>query len=125
MITLGFGSTEKEFEKQEFDFIEKFISGESKNDDDYWFKEKSMKLLKAKLNNRKKHYDKLDKKHEKAKEHPNRYSTYYFNILYDIADLCIIFKFNHINRSHPFSPDGWAMIKTTKVYHFNRWDYRN
>lgn len=94
-----------------------------KNKNDYWFDKNSMNLLKVELKKRKKNYDKLCEKYETSKKYPDRYSTYYFNIIYDIVDLCVIFKFTHINRSHPFSSDGWSSLSLIKVCHLNRWDY--
>ena len=48
-------------------------------------------------NDRADKYDKMPKD-----EAPERYTRFY---IYDES-----IKFHHINRRHPFSPDGWALM---------------
>lgn len=44
---------------------------------------------------------------------PERYSYFWYvvNKIYD-GKYIIEFSFHHINRRHPFSPDGWALLET-------------
>ena len=125
-MILGFGSTEKDFEKQEFDFVDEFIKEVVKvtGFSDFYFSENFYKDLCKELKVRKEYYDKLDKEYHDATVYPNRYSTYSFDILYDISDLCVIFKFHHINRRHAFSPDGWALLQTKNIFHADLYDYK-
>jgi len=128
-IILGFGKTETDFEQQEFDFVEKFIEGriktreKPKQDMGFWFDDDFVKELVVELSKRKSFYDKEDKKFKAAKNYPDRYSTFSFDVLHNVSNLCVVFKFGHTNRRHPFSPDGWAYLVTKKVYYADRWDF--
>lgn len=127
-IILGFGSTEERFEQEEFDFCEKFITEKSNNFTDnsnFIFTDEIVDELKIALGERKRELDVLREKYRESPEYPDRYSTYYFNIVNDIHDLCVVFKFSHINRRHAMSPDGWALLGTKKVCHLNAWDFRD
>ncbi len=42
-------------------------------------------------------------------EAPERYTSIYF-----YEDML---HFHHVNRNHPFSPDGWALLQTEKHFH--------
>ena len=125
-MILGFGSTEKDFERQEFDFVDEFIKEGVKvtGFSDFFFSENFYKDLCKELKARKEYYDNLRNKYKEATEYPNRYSTYRFVIVYDISDLCVIFKFSHINRRHALSPDGWALLQTKDIFHADLYDYR-
>jgi hypothetical protein len=129
MLTLGFGKTETDFEQQECDFVEQFIKNKSVaftgSKYDFNFSGELVTELKSKLKERQEHYDKLSEQYETATDYPERYTTYDFNILTDkFRDLCVIFRFSHINRKHPISPDGWALLETKRVYHADIWDFR-
>ena len=129
-IILGFGKTETDFEQQEFDFVEKFVQEKANNFEgdkyDFCFSEELIAELNAKLKEREEHYKKLDKEYKTATDYPDRYSYYYFTVLTDtFANLCVVFKFSHINRRHAMSPDGWALFGTKKVYYADIWDFRN
>ena len=129
-IILGFGKTETDFENQEFDFVEQFI--QKKSDafvgDKYNFKfdEELVKELTKEIEERQEYFVELDKKYKNAKDFPDRYSTYSFDILSDgYSNLCVVFKFMHTNRRHPMSPDGWALLQSKKVYYADAWDFRD
>lgn len=126
-IILGFGVTEKDFEEQEFNFIENFIVEYAKAHKD--FKDKGfhdeqflLELNKA-ISLREKHYKKLNDEYKTAKEYPSRYSYYYPYIVHDWSNLCVVFKFHHVNRHHAFSPDGWALMCSNRVYYADLWDF--
>ncbi len=128
-IVLGFGKTETDFEEQEFAFVEEFIKEKANNfvgdNCEFDFSSDLVAELNQKLKERKSFYDKADEDYKMATEHPDRYSTYYFDTLTDtFANLCVVFKFSHINRRHALSPDGWALMKTKKVYYADIWDFR-
>lgn len=127
-IILGFGSTEEKFEQEEFDFINGFIADKANffsDNSNFIFTDEIVNELKIALDERKRELDALRDKYKEATEYPDRYSTYYFNIVNDIHDLCVVFKFSHINRRHAMSPDGWALLGTKKVFHANAWDFRD
>ena len=129
-VVLGFGRTEHEFEEQEFKFVEQFLIekansfvGDKINFD---FSDELILELEQKLKERESHFKQLDEEYKTSKEYPNRYSTYFFNVLTDkYSDLCVVFKFSHISRNHTMSPDGWALLTTKKVYYADIWDFRD
>lgn len=118
---LGFGSTEKRFIQKEVDFVDDYIA---ENFDDEWFEEDFVDDLTDVLEKRAKEYREKSDEYKEAEEYPQRYSYYYVNILHDVSDLCVIFRFSHINRNHALSPDGWAMMNSDKVFHAKVRDYR-
>jgi len=129
-MILGFGSNENDFEQQECDFVHAFIARKAAEagdgmDDSFWFNEEIKTELESALNERCAEYNQLRDTYKTAEKYPSRYSTYSFSILHDIADMCVVMKFSHINRRHAMSPDGWAMLQTKRVHHENRWDHAN
>lgn len=126
-IVLGFGKTEKDFVIQEFDFVEEFLQERSNtftDKYDFGFSDGLIDELNVSLSERKEKYDQLAKEYKTAENYPERYTTYYFDVLHSVGNLCVVFVFSHINRHHPMSPDGWAMFGEKKVYHANVWDFR-
>jgi len=126
-IALGFGKTETDFEEQEIKFVEDFLAENfltsSKASSDFLFDNVLIKKLDKKLSKRAAYYRVLSEKYKTAIVYPDRYSTYYFDILSDAVNLCIVFKFSHTNRKHPLSPDGWALLQTKKAYYTDIWDF--
>ena len=118
-IILGFGVTEKDFEKQEHNFVRQFLIDNAEPTDKYGYADfdNVVEKLKKALELRSKEYRKLVDEYKEAKDHPDRYSSYYFNIINDIIDLCVIFNFSHYNRQHALSPDGWALMCNTSIFH--------
>lgn len=124
-IALGFGSNEEDFERQEFSFVEDFIKSNLQKDEIgiYFFTDSFVNELKEELKKRELYYRKKDEEYDTSKDYPDRYSTYYSNVLWDGCDLCVIFRFSHINRRHSMSPDGWALLCTSKVFHSYSLDF--
>lgn len=85
-IVLGFGSTEAQKEK----LIRKEVLKALLFNDD-------VQSVAKKWKSQAEIYDKMPRE-----EAPERYTYFYF---YDNA-----IHFHHINRRHPFSPDGWALL---------------
>lgn len=59
----------------------------------------------------------------KKDEAPERYS-YFYSSYYEMfpGNCVIVFQFHHINRRHPFSGDGWAMLETRWVLSIDKHD---
>lgn len=103
-MLIGFGSTEM---KTAMNIIEECISKRDKNKDKF---EKELKKIKKKYDDLSEEY-----KNKNANDVPERYSYFWYSV-YKIYNIYFItFDFHHINRRHPFSPDGWAMIKTNWI----------
>lgn len=119
-FVLGFGSTENDFERQECEFVEKVARGNIGKDS--YFDEKTIKNIERTIQERADCYHKLSEEYRASEKYPDRYSYYFFKLLHDYTDLVIIFTFMHINRRHAFSPDGWALLKTEKLYHIDHYE---
>lgn len=120
-FVLGFGSTEKDFERQECDFVDKVV-GEHIVSKDSYFDEKIVKEIEKEIQKRADRYQKLSEGYRTSEKYPDRYSYYFFKLLHDYTDLVVIFTFMHINRRHAFSPDGWALLRTEKLYHVDHYE---
>ena len=120
---LGFGKAEEDFERQEFDFVRDFVTKKVENfkglEYEFTFNAELVSELKASLSEREREYRRLDKEYKVSETYPDRYSRYWFNIVYDACDLCVVFHFFHTNRKHWLSPDGWAALTADKVCHIN------
>lgn len=118
-MMLGFGETETNFEKQEFDFVNNFImkrAKEFKGDKyDFHFDDNLMKDLKKVLDRRGNKYKTLSDEYRHAKTFPDRYSYYWVDVVGDWWNICVIFDFRHVNRRYALSPDGWAVMAGKKV----------
>lgn len=123
-IILGFGSQEKEFEKQQHDFVHHFIVEESKKSTDFGFTKELVQKLTALLEKKEEPYDRANHCNKTAEHPPERYATFHFSIIYSWETLCVAFRFIHINRRHPLSPDGWASLQTKSYFCADVWDYR-
>jgi hypothetical protein len=121
---LGFGSTEREVEVAEGKRVDYFLSDMLAGNQDAWFTDKIAEDLKKLLTERKKELDDRAAEYKIAVDPPERYSTFNFRVLHDISDLVVVFKFSHINRKHPMSPDGWALWQNTHLHHADVWNYR-
>lgn len=60
-----------------------------------------------------------------SKEPPERYTYFYPRLIGDASYLVAIVKFHHINRRHPYSPDGWALMMNTKLFLIDNWEVQN
>ncbi len=101
-MILGFGDTET---KTAISIIEECISKRNRNKEIF---EQEIKKIKDK------YYDLQEQYNDKSTDDvPERYSYFWFSV-YKIYDgyFIITFWFHHINRRHPFSADGWALLKT-------------
>lgn len=128
-IIFGFGRTEQDFEEQEFNFVNEFVIKKAKEFQgdkyNFYFDDKLIEDLRKVLSKRSKKYKKLDEQYKNAKTYPDRYSYYYPTVVYDMHNICVVFNFNHINRHHAFSPDGWALMSDKKVCYIDIWDMRD
>jgi hypothetical protein len=59
------------------------------------------------------------KQHETDPAHPERYSYFWPYVVADANYIVFIIKFSHINRRHPASQDGWAMMQTERLFYIS------
>jgi uncharacterized protein YaaQ len=123
-IVLGFGKTEEDFEQQELDFVGRWLQDHSETTSPVSIDSQLVDGLKDALRARADNYQKLQEQYKDATEHPDRYSYYWFTVLNGSSDICVVFKFHHVNRSHPLSPDGWGLMTSKRVFHADAWDMK-
>jgi hypothetical protein len=119
-ILVGFGKTETDFEQRECDFVEDFLRERTASTDYNMNTDEVVAGLKAALGERAEEFKNKDDAYKTAPNYPERYSYYWYRVVHDIHDLCVIFDFHHINRRHALSKDGWALWPNRRVYHFTR-----
>ena len=111
---VGFAYYEECFENKEESFIRDFgkdaLSERFMTTSDNLISE-----LNSAISKRSEEYHRLADSYKIASDYPDRYSSYYFRILYDSTNICVCFRFSHINRRHAMAPDGWAMMGTRKT----------
>lgn len=60
--------------------------------------------------------------YREATQYPDRYSSFWCYTLADCNHIAFIISFHHINRRHAFSPDGWALLKSKRVFEIDTWE---
>jgi hypothetical protein len=116
-VILGFGSTETEFEAaEEAAFIERVTQTYAKQTSGY-FTDEFVKAVETWVEDRAKELRAVAKSYEKAETFPDRYSYYYPYIAQSASDIVLIANFQHINRRHALSPDGWALMQNKRLFH--------
>lgn len=116
-IVIGFGKSETDFEKQEFQALREHLIEFKNSSGISYFDDAFEKSANDFLEKRCANYDAKRDEYNGAKEYPSRYSTYYFDVLRSANNLCVVMRFSHINRRHALSPDGWAMLNNHAVFH--------
>jgi hypothetical protein len=121
-IVLGFGKTESDFEQSEVEVIESIIRDAFVLSGEGYINDELEKEIKSKVEERSNTIKEKAEEYDKAENPPERYSHYYPSCLFNASDVCVIIKFHHINRKHPFSPDGWALLCGERIAHFSAVD---
>jgi hypothetical protein len=122
---LGFGSTEEELEKKEVDkilsFTENLYTEKKKNDSCFIVNKDFIGEVEFELKKTEDEYKEAyeENKLKEIKDRPERYSIFDFNVVHDYRDICIVFRFMHINTRHPMSLDGMACLQTVKIAHLD------
>lgn len=117
-MIIGFGSTEKQVEEAEATEFRIYCSDLYKEMNCIYVTDEFVKKVTEWIQ------DRAEKSRERADKfktdpnHPERYSSYYIRVVHGASDVVAIASFMHINRRHPMSPDGWAVMCTTALFHF-------
>jgi len=105
-MIVGFGKTETDFEASEFKALhDYFVDWQNRRDVGY-FDNDAEKAVRYFLKDRADQLNALRDKYKDAQNFPSRYSTYTATVLSDASNICVIYKFSHINR-RALSPDGY------------------
>ncbi len=116
-LILGFGSTETAFEAAEENAFNRAVlemfreSGEA-----HFFTPEVIEKVGKWLDKRAREYRAKDVEYKTATDFPERYSYYYPHVLGDASHIVAVVSFSHINRRHPMSPDGWALLSTKRCF---------
>lgn len=118
-IALGFGSTEEAFETAEFEAFQHFVHERYKELNLGYFTSEFIAVVEQWVEDRTKGLRAEAKKNDKAEVFPDRYSYYFGTVVSGASDLVLIAKFQHINRRHALSPDGWALMQSKRLFDFS------
>jgi len=107
---LGFGSTEKDFEKKLESKITEHVLAEFEKTDKLYFRDSFVDKINGWIEALSEESRKEAESCKKAIDYPDRYSSFYSNIIANASYIVFIIGFHHINRRHAMSPDGWALM---------------
>jgi len=123
-IILGFGSTEQQVEQHEEEAIKEFVSAVFLEMGCDYFTAKMVERVRKWCDERASSSRTEAEQYKDAVDYPDRYSSYWATVLDDASNIVVILKFHHINRRHAMSPDGWALLQSTRLVHVSTWDVR-
>lgn len=121
-MIIGFGKTETDFEAAEEAAFVEFVKNAYRADGCSYFSGDLTRKTKAFLDARSEELHAKAKVYKTADTFPGRYSYTYPRLISDPCDMVAVVSFHHINRHHGFSPDGWAMLQTKKLFHVSHFD---
>jgi hypothetical protein len=121
-VILGFGTTEKEYEHTVINAISSWLVDALRESEDGFITEEKKKEIELYVGNLGKESRIESEKHDKEDTPPARYSSFYSTCTFGVCDVVIVLKFYHINRQHPFSPDGWALLVEKNFVHVSTTD---
>ena len=109
---VGFGVAEDRAENEEFDRIKEFAEAEYIRLGCEYVTDELAKSVERFVRERDAELKAIADGYTTAETYLTRYSYFWPTVLHDASHIVCILRFSHINRRHPFSPDGWAMIST-------------
>lgn len=121
-IALGFGSIETEFEASEEKAFCEHVETLFRERGLGYFTHEFVKEIEAWVEERTRTLRAAAKRHDVAADHPDRYGYYYGSIAESASDIVLVAKFQHINRRHGLSPDGWALLQSKRLFHVSSID---
>lgn len=123
-MIVGFGSTEKAFEEAEREAFESFVRERFNALKLDYFTTEFQKEVEEWVEARAKAYQEQADQYKKADTFPDRYSSYWASVVSSGSHIVAILSFHHINRRHAWSPDGWALLQSKRVFHMDTWEAR-
>lgn len=115
-FVLGFGQTEIDYQKDLQEEFRGYVEREfAACPEDYFDSEFTKRISKWAEHQATDSRIQADR-YRKAANFPDRYSSYYVNVLGDANHIVFIVRFTHINRRHGLSPDGWASFQTKACF---------
>lgn len=121
-MIIGFGKTETDiensFEKAFIDEAKRLYMGQENNA----FSDDMIAAIKTWADRASKESQEMADSFKDAAEYPDRYTRFWCYVLGDCNHICLIVSFHHINRRHAFSPDGWAMLQSKRIFEIDYWE---
>jgi hypothetical protein len=114
-FVLGFGSTESQFQTNLEAEIRNRIVERFQFIDSYYFDDSFISEIANWCKSLSEKSKLVADSYEKSPDFPERYSSFYSHTIGDCNYIVVILDIAHINRHHPFSPDGWAMLTVEKT----------
>lgn len=124
-IILGFGSTEKQFEENLENRIREYVAEQYSATEDLYFTEEFRNNITTWAMDLSHLSRRLGDEYRQAKTYPDRYTYYYCSVIGDASHIVFIMKYHHINRRHPMSPDGWALLRGETVFYIDTLEASN
>jgi hypothetical protein len=121
-FVIGFGDTEKRFEERLEEKFRDHVAEQYSERDDCYFTDDFTKEIGKWANGLAMESQEAGEQYKTSETYPDRYSYFWCNTVADASHIVFIMSIHHINRRHGFSPDGWALLKTERVFCVKEWD---
>lgn len=115
-MIIGFGSTEQAFEDGEQKAFEQYVAERYTEMGCQYITDELVAEVSKWLADREAGYRAKADEYKTATEFPSRYSYYWARVISGPSDIIAKISFHHINRRHAFSPDGWALMQTKRLF---------
>lgn len=115
-MIIGFGSTEQAFEDAEQKAFEQYVADRYSAMGCQYITEELVADVSKWLADRAAAYQAKGEEYKAATDFPPRYSYYWARVISGPSDIIAKISFHHINRRHAFSPDGWALMQTKRLF---------
>lgn len=116
-FVLGFGQTEKDFERGLEDKIRARVVGELIPRDSLYFSDEAIEDVRKWIGVIAEESQKKADEYGEAENFPDRYSRFWASVVASASYIVFIISVHHINRRHAMSPDGWGMMKSELVFY--------
>lgn len=121
-LIIGFGDTEKRLEDRLEAAIRKHVVEQYGSRPDYYFTDDFVEEIRQWVQGLAVDSQEQADAYRDATEYPDRYSRFWATTIADASHIVFILKFHHINRRHAFSPDGWAMLESERVFYVKHYE---
>jgi hypothetical protein len=121
-FVIGFGDVEKRYEENLESKIRDYVAEQYSERGDCYFADDFTKEIGKWANGLAMESQEIGEQYKKSETYPDHYSYFWCNTLGDASHIVFIISIHHINRRHGLSPDGWALMKTERVFCVKEWD---
>ena len=121
-LAVGFGSTEEAFEQEAEKAATDYIDSRLAQSDLTFFDDDLVKDVSKWLGETAAALRAKAQEFDNSLDPPDRYSYFWTRVASSASDIVVIFTFMHINRRHALSPDGWGLLRTTRLVHVSTLD---